>query len=296
MSDERSAVLITGSSSGIGRLTALTVARAGYRVYASMRGFKGKNQGTAKELSDLARREGLDLEVLELDVVEPSSIQYAIQDLIAKDRRIDVLVNNAGKMPIGISEGYTDEQLHQHFALNFYGPVRLCRALLPQMRERKSGLIIHVSSILGRLLLPGCGIYCASKFALEAYAEVLHYELTGLGIDSVLVEPGPYPTNLLPNRPKPEDRGRVLEYGELASGLDVFVDQFEKYYASGAAHDPQEIADAILHLIGLPSGKRPLRTVCGEGYGTSVINRQNAPVQAQALREFGFEASVDRVA
>ncbi len=199
MGDERKSVFITGSSSGIGRLTALTVARAGYRVYASMRCFKSKNQDAARELSDLARSEGLDLQVLELDVAEPISIEHAVKDLSAKGRRIDVLVNNAGKMPIGISEGFTDEQLHEHFALNFYGPVRLCRALLPQMRERKSGLIIHVSSILGRLLLPGCSIYCASKFALEAYAEVLHYELTGLGIESVLVEPGPYPTNLLPN-------------------------------------------------------------------------------------------------
>ena len=103
--------------------------------------------------------------------------------------------------------------------LTFFGPVRLCRAVLPHMRERRSGLIVHVSSIVGRVLFPACAFYCASKFALEAYAEVLHYELTGLGIDSVLVEPlvepGPFPTHLLANSAGPLDQERARGYGQL---------------------------------------------------------------------------------
>lgn len=199
-------------------------------------------------------------------------------------------------MPIGITEGFTDEQLNEQFALNFFGPVRLCRAVLPQMRERKSGLIVHVSSILRRVLFPFCGIYCASKFAVEAYAGVLHYELKGLGVDSVLVEPGPYPTNLLVNSPAPSDLARVREYGGLPSSCEQFVNHFKESLASEGAPNPQEIADTILRLIELPPGHRPLRSVCGSDFGSSEINRHNLQVQARLLHGLGMSALADRVA
>lgn len=289
-------VLITGCSSGIGRLTAITVARAGHHVLASMRSLKGKNQVSAHEISSLARSEGLNLEVLELDVADLTAIEGVVRDLTARDQKIDVLVNNAGKMSIGVAEGFTDEQLQDQFVLNFYGPVRLCRAVLPQMRERRSDLIIHVSSIPGRVLFPFGSIYCASKFAVEAYAEVLHYELNGLGVDSVLVEPGPYPTNLIANSSQPFDLARVQEYGQLPLSSDLFVGRFKEFLASESAPNPQEVADAILRLINLPSGRRPLRTVCGTDYGTSEVNDRNAPVQAQLLNGLGLGALAHRVA
>jgi NAD(P)-dependent dehydrogenase (short-subunit alcohol dehydrogenase family) len=281
-------VLITGTSTGIGRLTAIEVARAGHSVFASMRECEGKNRHAATEILELASREGLSIEVIDLDVTRPESISSAIQNLTSRDTDIDVLVNNAGHMSIGIAEAFTEEQIQEQFAVNFFGAVRLSRAVLPRMRERGSGLIVHVSSIVGRLLFPGCAFYCASKFALEAYAEVLHYELTGLGIDSVLVEPGPFPTHLLANSPGPLDEERARAYGSLSSLRELFVDNFEKFFASDQAPDPQEIATAIVGLIQMAPGERPLRTVCGPDYGATQINRQSAPVQAQVLRDIGM--------
>jgi len=115
--------------------------------------------------------------------------------------RLDVLVNNAGHMAIGVTEAFTEEQVRQQMDVNFLGPVRMYRGVLPHMRQQRAGLIVHVSSIVGRVLFPGCGFYCASKFALEAYAEVLHYELTAFGIDSVIVQPGPFPSRYAGEQP-----------------------------------------------------------------------------------------------
>ena len=242
-------VLITGASTGIGKLTALTLARAGHCVYASMREIHGKNRQAAADLLDLTGREGFKIEVVDLDVTVPESVSSAIAHLTSTGTDIDVLVNNAGHMSIGIAEAFTEEQIHQQFEVNFFGPVRVSRAILPRMRERGSGLIVHVSSIVGRLLFPACAFYCASKFALEAYAEVLHYELTGLGIDSVLVEPGPFPTQLLSNSPGPLDGDRASGYGQLAGLRELFVENFKNFFASDHAPNPQENADAILKLI-----------------------------------------------
>lgn len=294
MSSQKSNVLITGASTGIGRLTAITVARAGHYVYASMRNREGKNRQAAEEILELARREGLGMEVLDLDVTVPDSVESALESTRIAGRCPDVLINNAGHMSIGIAEAFTEDQIREQFEVNFFGPVRLCRAVLPHMRERRSGLIVHVSSIVGRVLFPACAFYCASKFALEAYAEVLHYELTGLGVDSVLVEPGPFPTHLLANSPGPLDQERARGYGQLASLRELFVDSFEKFFASEQAPNPQEIANAILRLIDTPSGERPQRTVCGPDYGASLINRQIAPVQAQVLRDIGMEMLASR--
>jgi NAD(P)-dependent dehydrogenase (short-subunit alcohol dehydrogenase family) len=287
-------VLITGTSTGIGRLTAIAVAQAGHYVFASMRDRDGKNLHAAEELLGLARRDGLGIEVIDLDVTKPESVSTAIQGLASANKDIDVLVNNAGQMSIGIAEAFTEDQIQEQFAVNFFGPVRLSRAVLPGMRERGSGLIVHVSSIVGRVLFPACAFYCASKFALEAYAEVLHYELTGLGIDSVLVEPGPFPTRLLANSPGPLDQGRAHAYGPLSSIREMFVGNFEQFFASDQAPDPQQIAVAIVGLISKPSGERPLRTICGPDYGASEINRQSAPVQAQVLRDIGMEMLASR--
>jgi NAD(P)-dependent dehydrogenase (short-subunit alcohol dehydrogenase family) len=281
-------VLITGTSTGIGRLTAVAVARAGHHVFASMRDCEGRNRQAAQEMLELAQREGLGIEVIDLDVTVPESVLSAIKKITSTNKHVDVLVNNAGHMSIGIAEAFTEDQIQEQFAVNFFGPVRLSRAVLPGMRERGSGLIVHVSSIVGRVLFPACAFYCASKFALEAYAEVLHYELTGLGIDSVLVEPGPFPTHLLANSPGPLDQERARSYGQLSALRELFVDNFEKFFASDHAPDPQEIAEAILGLISMPSGERPLRTICGPDYGASQINRQGAPVQAQVLRDIGM--------
>jgi NAD(P)-dependent dehydrogenase (short-subunit alcohol dehydrogenase family) len=287
-------VLITGASTGFGYLASLHVARAGHRVYAGMRDVGGRNREASAALTDAANRESLSVHVIDLDVTSTRSVDNAVALILSDARRLDVLVNNAGHMSIGIAEGFTEEQVRQQMEVNFFAPVQLCRAVLPHMRERRSGLIVHVSSIVGRVLFPACAFYCASKFALEAYAEVLHYELTSFNIDSVIVQPGPFPTQLLANSPAPADQERVSGYEQLSSIREMFADSFRQLFASTEAPDPQIVPDAILRLIDSPAGTRPLRTVCGPDYGATIINRQTAPIQANVLRALGMPEMAQR--
>jgi NAD(P)-dependent dehydrogenase (short-subunit alcohol dehydrogenase family) len=296
MSDQNTpkCVLITGTSTGFGKLAALTVARAGHQVYAGMRGAAGKNREAGDELLEVANRERLGLHLVDLDVTSTPSVDAAIARVLSDVGRLDVLVNNAGHMSIGIAEAFTEAQVREQMEVNFFAPVQLCRAVLPQMRQRRSGLIVHVSSIVGRVLFPACAFYCASKFALEAYAEVLHYELTPFGIDSVIVQPGPFPTRLLDNSPGPIDQERVTAYEPLSSIREMFAGSFRQFFASNDAPDPQLVADAILRLIEAPAGSRPLRTVCGPDYGAAIINQHTVPIQADVLRALGMPEMAQR--
>ena len=287
-----SVVLVTGSSTGIGRLVVETVARAGHVVYVTMRDLTTRNAVAADTLQHLAENDNLTLRTVEMDVRDTDSVQRAVDMVHTAAGRIDVVVNNAGLMSIGLAEGFTEEQVRHQMDVNFMGPVRVCRAVLPQMRVQRRGLIIHVTSIVGRLLFPGCALYCASKFAHEAFAEVLNYELTGTGVESVIVEPGPYPSQLLPNSPGPADAKRNAEYGDLSAIRDNFVAHFSQLFASKDAPQTQDVADAILRLIELPAGARPMRTVCGQDFGASGLNEQIAPVQADVLRALGMDRMI----
>jgi NAD(P)-dependent dehydrogenase (short-subunit alcohol dehydrogenase family) len=281
-------ILITGTSSGIGRLAAETLARSGHSVYASMRDTAVRNREAAEALAKIPVR------VIDLDVTQAESVSHAVQTVIDEAGRLDVVVNNAGHMSIGIAEAFTEAQAQQQMDVNFLGPVRMCRAVLPHMRKRGNGLIIHVTSVVGRVLFPACAFYCASKFALEAYAEVLHYELSGLGVESVIVEPGPFPTRLLANSPGPADRARAEAYGDISQIREIFGETFSKFFASEQSTNPQDVADAIAKLVSTPQGKRPLRTVCGPDYGAIAINQYTAPIQAEVLRGLGMPAMAQR--
>ena len=287
-----SVVLITGASSGIGRLAAETIARAGHVVYATMRDMATRNASAAQALQRLAVEEKLSLRILEVDVQEAASVEHAVKAALQEAGRLDVAISNAGLMSIGIAEGFTEEQAIHQMDVNFMGSFRVARAVLPHFRAQRSGLIIHVSSIVGRILFPGCALYCASKFAQEALAEVLHYELVGTGVESVIVEPGPYPSQLLPNSPGPADGERVAGYGALSSLRDSFVAHFSELFSSASAPITQDVADAILGLIELPAGGRPLRTVCGMDFGASAVNERIAPLQADVLRALGMEQMI----
>ena len=291
-----SVVLITGCSTGIGRLTAETLARAGHIVYASMREVTAKNAERGSELQRLAADENLRIRVIELDVQNTSSVQAAVELVVREQGRIDAVVNNAGLMSIGLAEGFTEEQVAHQMDVNFMGTVRVSQAVLPFMRTAKAGLLVHVTSIVGRILFPACAFYCASKFAQEAYAEVLNYELAGTGVESIIVEPGPYPTHLLANSPGPVGAERLDGYGQVAGIRDQFMAQFAQLFASAEAPDPQEVADAILRLVNTPAGQRAMRTVCGLDFGANKVNETVAPMQAAVLRALGMEQMVPQIA
>jgi len=289
-------VLITGCSSGIGKLTAEAAALAGHHVYATMRSPTTRNDNAREALKEFAKERKLSLRTLEMDVSNVESVKHAVETVIKETQRIDAVVNNAGIMSIGLAEGFAEEQMLQALDVNLMGAFRVSRAVLPYFRANRSGLLIHVTSVVGRLLFPGCAPYCASKFALEAFAEILHYELAGTGIESVIVEPGPYPSDLLPNSPAPVDTERLAGYGPLSALRENFTAHFSQLFGSANPPRTEDVADAIVSLIEAPAGTRALRTVCGMDFGANGLNQQISAVQAGVLRGLGMEHMIPALA
>jgi len=284
--DDGKVVLITGTSSGFGRVIAETLARKKYHVFATMRDIKGRNATVAREIAELAKHESLSLQTLELDVTNDSTVEPAVSKVVLQSGRIDVLVNNAGYGVMDLAETVTTAQAQRQFDTNFFGVLRMNRAVLPTMRRQKSGLLLHVSSGGGRLVIPGMGLYCASKFAMEALAEVYRYELASQGIDSVVIEPGAYATPIMAKLEKGEDPKRKTGYGEMAE-----VPEKLKAKIGSSRANPQEIADAVLQIIETPAGQRHLRYRVGPGGpGVQRINAVTDEVQAQMLEAFGITA------
>jgi len=277
-------VLITGASSGFGRLIAETLARKNYQVFATMRNVNGRNGAAAREIRELAEGESLSLQVLELDVTEDASVDRAVSEVTAKRGRIDVVVNNAGYGVMDLAESVTLAQAQRQFDTNFFGVLRMNRAVLPAMKRQGSGLLLHISSGAGRLVIPGMGLYCASKFAMEALAEVYRYELASQGIDSVVIEPGAYATPIMEKLERGEDPGRKTGYGEMAQVPEILQ---TKIRSSGA--NPQEIADLVLRIIETPAGQRQMRHRVGPGGpGVQRINALTEEIQLQMLEAFGI--------
>jgi len=287
MYGEPRVVLITGTSSGFGRLIAETLARKKFLVFATMRNTQTRNAAAARELEQLAQRESLNLHVLELDVTRDSSVEHAVKEAAAKGGGIDVLVNNAGYGIMDLSETVTVPQAQRQLDVNFFGVLRMNREVLPVMKRQGSGLLLHVSSGGGRLAIPGMGLYCASKFAMEALAETYRYELASQGIDSVILEPGAYSTPIADKLEQVEEPERKAGYGEMA-GVPGKVLQIVR----NSRRNPQEIAHKVLEIIETPAGQRKLRYRVGPGGpGVERINALTDEIQAQLLEAFGIAAA-----
>jgi len=294
MKEEREkVVLVTGASSGLGRVTAEELARRGHRVFAGMRGVEGKNRRAATEIEERAEADALSLHTVDIDVDDETSVDAAAELIVAQAGRIDVVVNNAGIAYVGLLEASTIEQVRRLFDTNVLGILRVNRAVLPHMRVRGSGLLVHVSSGLGRITFPARGVYSASKFALEALAETYRYELAASGVDSVIVEPGVYATGVQTkfgvSSHVPADPARVASYGEpgrkqtdISRGLDAAA-------LADVPNDPLEFAGTLAELIATPFGERPLRTLAGkEVEALRGLNETAAAVQAGILEMFGL--------
>jgi NAD(P)-dependent dehydrogenase (short-subunit alcohol dehydrogenase family) len=284
--DSKQVVLVTGSSTGFGRLFADTLARNGHTVFATMRDLEGRNAKNASEIRALAKRDSLPIHVLELDVTDDASVERAVDAAIAKAGRIDVAINNAGYVVSGLAEAVTAEQARRLMDTNFLGPVRVNRAVLPHMRRQRSGVLVHISSGAGRIVAPSMGFYCASKFALEALAEAYRYELAAQGIESVIVEPGPYETPVGSNTVRAADEARTDTYGaisQIPAKLNAAL--------ASTAGNAQEVADAVLRIIETPAGEKQLRyLISRETFGVDQVNALSQQVQANVLEAFGLTA------
>jgi NAD(P)-dependent dehydrogenase (short-subunit alcohol dehydrogenase family) len=254
-------VLITGASTGFGRDAAGRLARRGHHVFATMRDPHGRNAANREGLEDLARTERLALTVLEMDVTDDASVRGAVGRALEDAGHVDVVINNAGLTGIGVTEAYTPAQFQHMFDVHVCGAVRVNRAVLPSMRQRRSGLLIHVSSAAGRVTVPAMAAYCASKFALEALADAYRFELVPFGVESVLVEPGIYATPIFDKLATPADAERLAAYGPAAEYADRVLGVFQGAIGAPDAPGSDDVADAFVRLVEAAPGERPFRTV-----------------------------------
>lgn len=281
-----SKILITGAAGGFGKLTVEALLKAGHSVAASMRDIDGRNSAAKEEFTRLGAQ------VVELDVTQETSVQKGVEETLKKLGAIDVLINNAGTGVLGFQESFTPEDWRKIFEINVFGVQTMNRAVLPHMKSRKQGLLVHISSLLGRYVVPFYGPYNASKWALEAMAENYRVELSQLGIESVVVEPGGYPTTFIGNLVRPSDAARNATYGEMSGMPEGFLQGYEQVLAANPAQDPKNVATAIADLIGKPRGERPFRTIVdkmGAGDPIGVYNEHLEKLTAGIYSAFGID-------
>ena len=285
-------ILVTGASSGFGRLTAEALARAGHIVYASMRDTKGRNAPEVKSIDTFSRSNGVDLRALELDVQSQPSVDQAVQQIISTDGRIDVLIHNAGHMVFGPAEAFTPEQYAELFDINVLSTQRVNRAALPHMRGQKEALLVWVSSSSSAGGTPPyLAPYFGAKAAMDAIAVQYARELTRWGIETTLVVPGAFTggTNHFAHSGRPADTARAAEYD--AGPYTGFGEQVLKAFAAIVPPDADAgaVAEAVVKVVATPFGKRPVRvhidpTQDGADVSFGVMDR----VRAEMLHRVGL--------
>jgi NAD(P)-dependent dehydrogenase (short-subunit alcohol dehydrogenase family) len=278
-------IIITGSSNGFGLKAAKDFADKGNKVYATMRNPNGKNANAKADLES----HSTNIKVVDMDVTDEASVKEAMATILAEAGSVDVLINNAGIMYLGITEAFSVEQAKFQMETNYFGAIRVMQAVLPSMRKAGSGLIINTSSLVGRMSPPFFGTYTATKHALEGYSQALRYEVSPFGVDVVMVEPGPFGTGLLASGQAPAHNEVLETYGELAGVPTAMGENFAQMLQSEDAPDPQWVVDAYLKLAELPFGNRPTRTVVGITWGVDEINELTQPIQDRVLQEMQLE-------
>jgi NAD(P)-dependent dehydrogenase (short-subunit alcohol dehydrogenase family) len=230
--------LVTGSSSGIGLETVLALARDGYETFASMR-----DVNKSAELEYTAKKENLKIKIIELDVDKEESIISTIKKISSEHGRLDVLVNNAGYGQFGCTEDVTLEDFRKQFETNFFSIVRIIQEVSPIMRNQKSGIIVNISSVVGKIGLPGSPAYISTKFALEGFSECLRYELGQFGIKTTLIEPGVIKTNFFNSMKVPESKIDP-KYKELTDHILAGLKMMAQM-----GTPPSQVADVIIKAI-----------------------------------------------
>lgn len=291
----RNVVLITGASSGFGRLTAEALALAGHTVYASMRATTGRNATVVAEMAAFARDHGVDLRTVEMDVQDQGSVDAAVATVIADAGRIDVLMHNAGHMVSGPAEAFTPEQYAQLYDVNVLSTQRVNRAALPHLRRQRKGLVIWVSSssVTGGTP-PYLAPYFGAKAAMDAIAIQYARELARWGIETSIVVPGAFTsgTNHFAHTAPPADTARLAEYqDDPGSPYRGFIEQVNSAFA-GIVPDSARaelVADAIVDLVAKPFGERPFRVhVDPTQDGADVVFTVMDRIKAEMLHRVGF--------
>jgi len=285
-------ILITGASSGFGRLTAEALARAGHTVYASMRDTTGRNAAVVEQMASWSKQNGSALRTVEMDVQSQESIDAAVSKVIKDSGRIDVLIHNAGHMMFGPAEAFTPEQFAQLYDINVLSTQRVNRAALPHLRKQRQGLLVWVSSSSSAGGTPPyLAPYFGAKAAMDAIAVQYARELSRWGIETSIIVPGAFThgTNHFAHTGSPADAARVAEYE--AGPYAGFGQQVQKAFAEivPADADVGAVAEAIVTVVNTPFGKRPFRVHIdpsqdGADVGFTVLDR----LRAEMLHRVGL--------
>lgn len=287
-------ILITGCSTGFGRMMAEKYAREGAKVFATMRNLP---RPEGDELVAMAAADELDLHVIQIDVTDDQQVI----DGVAEAERInggalDVLINNAGISVAGPIEIQDMEATQLIFDTNVFGPQRLMRAALPAMRAAKSGQIFSITSQLGRVMLPGFGQYSPTKFALEAMSEQIAYELVPHNIDVTIIQPGGYPTEIWANSTR-MTLGLLERADEKhLAGYPAMIERLRSGSGGGGSTNPMDVPNAIAEIIGMPAGTRPLRRAVHPGpKPQEAINKVSSDAQIGWLGETPYGPMIKAV-
>lgn len=285
-------ILVTGSSSGFGLMTARALAKAGHIVYASMRETEGRNAPRLAELAQEAVRDGLDIQGLELDVASQESADAAVARIVAERGRLDAIVHNAGHMVFGAAEAFTPEQLAAAYDVNVLGTQRVNRAALPILRSQGKGLLVWVSSSSTRGGTPPyLAPYFAAKAGMDALAVSYAGELARWGVETSIIVPGAFTkgTNHFLHAGAPADQRRQAEYdkGPTAGMADVALRGLAALEPADA--DPEAVARAIVTVVDSPFGTRPFRVHVDPAQdGAEIVNGVADRVRAELLRRIGL--------
>ncbi len=292
MGKSKKIVLVTGASSGFGRLSAEALAKAGHTVYASMRDIVSRNADNASQMVKLAKDSGIDLRTVEIDVQDQASVDRGVAQVIKDAGHIDVLLHNAGHMVFGPAEAFTPEQYAELYDVNVLSTQRVNRAVLPHLRRQKQGLLVWVSSSSSAGGTPPyLAPYFGAKAAMDAIAVQYARELSRWGIETTLIVPGAFTsgTNHFAHAGRPADEAVVREYEE--GPLRGFGEQVQKAFAEIVPPDADvsAVADAIVNVVDMPFGRRPFRvhidpTQDGADVGFAVLDR----VRAEMLYRVGL--------
>ncbi|MCE7064056.1 SDR family NAD(P)-dependent oxidoreductase [Dyadobacter sp. CY326] len=247
-------VLITGAAGGFGSVIIEDLLAEGFTVTGAMRDAAGRNKQAAKNLKNKG------VIVVEIDVANDQSVITGVNQAAAQMGSIDILINNAGLGAGGIQEGFTADDWKKVFDVNVFGVQRMTRAVLPFMKKQQHGLLMLISSLSARLSVPFQGPYSPSKWAAEALAESYRMEVSNLGIESCIVEPGAFPTHFIGSLLQPSEKERSLDYGAIKDLPAALLASIESVFEANPDQKPDLVSKAIIELIKMPHGTRPMRT------------------------------------
>ncbi|MCC8408260.1 SDR family NAD(P)-dependent oxidoreductase [Mucilaginibacter sp. UR6-1] len=273
-------VLITGAAGGFGTKIIEALLKEGYTVTGALRDATGRNKAAAEAL----RQRGVF--VVEIDVTDDDSVEAGVSKASDEMGGIDILINNAGIGTVGIQESFTAEDWKKVFDVNVFGVQRMTRAVLPFMKKQQQGLLLLISSLSARLAVPFPGPYCPSKWAAEALAESYRTEVSNMGIESCIIEPGAFPTEFIGSLLQPSDSERTSDYGVIKDMPEAMLASIESVFEANPEQSLNRISDTVIDLLKMPHGDRPIRTEVDTMFMGELVIPLNEQLEAANIKMY----------